>query len=163
MLHWASGNFNRFTFTLFIYDLQPSLRWTGTCGKTADRIPSDTASSKQSNQLAPILVCTGKRIHFGKPITALTTCSTLVSCLAHSLVLMVEAVYSPEMLVDSQRTIQSYNPEIRILPSMCLVECENLKTYMCEHFYRNEILCKEVNCSDLLAFIMRLINVFVTL
>jgi hypothetical protein len=45
----------------------------------------------------------------------LATCFTLISCLAHSSALKMEATYSSETPVDLQRTIWHYIPEDRTL------------------------------------------------
>jgi hypothetical protein len=51
---------------------------------------------------------------------------TLVSCLAYSLTLKMEAMCSSEMSVDLQWTTRHYIPEDRTLHNHC---CENLKPY----------------------------------
>jgi hypothetical protein len=55
----------------------------------------------------------------------LAVCCVLVSCVAYSLTLKMEAIYFSEMVVDFHHITQHYIPEDRTLQSYCY---ENLKS-----------------------------------
>jgi hypothetical protein len=57
----------------------------------------------------------------------LTTCFMLVSCLAYSLALKMEAICSSETSVNFQRTARCYIPEDRTLNNL---RFENLISYL---------------------------------
>jgi hypothetical protein len=53
-------------------------------------------------------------MHSAECLPPLATCFMLVSCLAYSLTLKMEAAYSSENSVDFQRTTRRYFPEHKI-------------------------------------------------
>jgi hypothetical protein len=62
-----------------------------------------------------------------KMVVLLATCFTQVSCLAYSLTLKMEAIWSSKMYVAFQQTAWRYIPEDRTLHHHCR---ENLKFYI---------------------------------
>jgi hypothetical protein len=91
----------------------------------------------------------------------LAACFMLVSCLAYSSALKLEATWFSETLVEFQRTTCRYIPEDRILHSH---GCENLKSYKVNNRSRSlnlppilwapEVHCRVLNSPMLVCVLM---------
>jgi hypothetical protein len=88
------------------------------------------------------------RFHLqGRPL--ISTCFTLIYCLAYNLTLKMNAKYSSEMSVEFQQTTWRYIPEDRTLHNH---RCENLKSYIirfyCQQTVQTKIWSNIQGCSS---------------